>query len=315
MKNCEKFPYNIFPPEEVVVNDEHLIVYRSMFNNLYTLYNYLNSDPVINNNAFSELESVTGSKSFAGKPYNVAVEDLIGDVDEKYNTFMKLQKDLVNTRKINYTKYRTVRTIAGGRLNNQLYSAGSPLCYETEEKIAEPKFVRIFVNLTYNCMTTRKQVINRSLVLLNVIKALENASYLVDLNMFDLSSCFDELFYFVLKAKKYGNKINMEMIYKTMCCTEFLRRVIFRLMETMDFKIRWGYNGYGTPCDAYFIRSFLNLSKDDLVFPQPRDMHIGGTNIVSDFENALRYLRLNDKIDTKQLVKELQKKNTILQNR
>ena len=305
--NHVKFPDNIYPPEEIVIDDAHCILYRSRFNNLYSLYNYLVSDPEINKSVFSELHSITGSESFAGKPYEVALEDLIGEVDKSYETFLKLQKDLVNSNKKNFTKFKTVRTVAGGRLNIPLYSAGIPECYETEERISMPKFCRIYVNLSYNWMTSKEQVLNRALVLLNVIRALENASYIVDLNLFDLSELSNEIFYFILQVKKFGNNINMEMLYKAMCCTEFLRRIIFRVMETMAFKRNWG-EGYGRTCDDVFTRKFLKLKKDDLLFPQPSEMNIKGKDIVKDFKNALNYLQLDDKVDSNKLVYELKKR-------
>ena len=312
--NHSRFPENIYSPEECILDGGHYKLFRSKFNNLYSLYSYLTSDPNINYKVFERLHSETGDESFAGKPYKKALEDLIGEVDKSYETFLRLQKDLVNTHKRNYTKYKTVRTISGGKIHTPSYSAGIPLCYETQVRIAKPKFVRIYVNLSYNWMTDRDQVINRALVLLNVIRALENASYNIDLNLFDLSICQNEIFYFVLQVKKYGNKINMEMLYKAMCCTELLRRIIFRVMETMAFERNWG-GGYGRTCEDDFTREFLRLKKDDLLFPQPCEMNIEGESFYNDFKNALEYLELEDKVNTKKLANDIKGKSMILNNK
>ena len=56
------------------------------------------------------------------------------------STTKSIQNDINNARKIEIHKYKTIRTVAGGHLNVPAYSMGSPLCYETEEKIKKARF-------------------------------------------------------------------------------------------------------------------------------------------------------------------------------
>lgn len=301
--NFETWPENIFPAEKIKVSGDRYTMYKARFRNLYALYEYLKSDPEINRDIFSELSSLTGSQSFAGKPYKQAVEDLISTVDPGYEEFLTLQKSINSGKSMLVHKYKVVRTVAGGHLNIPAYSAGQPLCYETEERITKPKFIRIHLSLSYYWGTSKDQVLHRAVIITNIVRALESAGYSVDINSFEMSSCNDELAYIIVEIKKHGGRINMSTLYKTLCHVEFLRRILFRILETLDVKNYWN-SGYGQTCDEQFIRKALKLDKNDIFFDQPREMGIQGDDLAQDFENAVNHLNLTDKIDVPKAKRE-----------
>ena len=301
--NYEKYPDNIYPPEVKQVENKKYTMYMARFNSLYSLYDYLKSEPELNRCVFRVLHSVHNESYFAGKPYKEALEHLVDETDSGYKEFLKLQKDINNARTMDVHKYKLVRTVAGGHLNIPLYSAGVPLCYETEEKIRKPRFVRIHVTLSYYCGTTKDQVLHRAVIITNIIKALERAGYNVELNTFELSKEDDELIYIIIAIKKYGQKINMSALYKTLCNVEFLRRIMFRILESLDVKRDWG-DGYGQTTSEQFTRKALNLNEFDIFFDQPSEMGIKGKNLAEDFERAIKHLSLEDKIDVDKAKKE-----------
>lgn len=309
--NQTRFSDNIFEPEKIKVGRCNYQMYRANFNNLYALYEYLKSDPELNRDVFYKLSSVSGSYDFAGKPYEEAVEDLIGEVDPGYEEFLKLQSDLNTAKKGKIHKFRLVRTVAGGHLNIPAYCAGSPLCYETEERISKPKFIRIHVSLSYYWGTTKDQVLHRAIIITNILKALEKSGYSVDLNTFEMSREDDELAYIIVQIKKHGGRLNMSALYKTLCHVEFLRRILFRILETLAVQNSWG-SGYGQTCDEEFIRKALKLGKNDIFFDQPRDMGIHGDDLADDFENAIKHLNLEDKIDVEKAKREFREDTKVL---
>lgn len=308
--NHIKFPDNIFEAENIEVDGEVYRLLKARFSNLYELYDFLKSDPEINTDIFKHLESVYGHESFAGKPYREAVEDLIGETDSGYDEFLELQNDL-NVKKGTVHKYNVVRTVVGGRVHIPSFSAGSPYCFETEELVKKPKFVRLHVNLSYFGYTTKKQVLNRAIIITNIIRALERAGYNVDVNAFSMSRCYDEIAYVIIQIKRHGGRLDMQAIYKTLCRVEFLRRITFRIRETMDFRNDW-QTGYGSTCDEYFVRTLLQLSKTDIFFDQPQNMGIFGNDLASDFEHAIDHLNLQDKIDVERAKAEFSKTSKIL---
>lgn len=301
--NHLKFPDNIYEPEKVKIGRYNYTMYYARFNNLYELYDYLKAEPGINRIVFHRLASIKEDSNFSGKPYDEAVEDLVSEVDPGYEEFLELQKDLNNARRRMIHKYQTVRTVAGGHLNIPAYSAGNPLCYETEERIVKPKFVKIHIALSYFCGTTKQQVLHRAIIITNVLKALEKAGYSVDLNTFELSEEERELIYIVVQIKRHGEKMNMSALYKTLCHVEFLRRILFRVLETLDVTEDW-VNGYGSTCSEEFTRKALKFGENDIFFDQPRAMGINGEDLAADFENAIKHLNLEDKIDVEKAKRE-----------
>lgn len=306
--NYDLFPENVFKPERVVIDGDHYTLYKVRFNSLYSLYEYLKSEPTINQKVFRKLHSFTNDRAFAGKPYDEAVEDLISDYDPEYEEFLELQSHLDFGKNIPIHKYETIHTVAGGHLNIPAYSTGSPLCYETEQRIVKPRFIRIHIALSYYWGTSKKQVINRAIIITNVLKALEDAGYSVDINAFELSSVDDELVHIIVQLKNHGQKLNMIALYKSLCHVEFLRRILFRVLETLEVKNEYWQSGYGTTCDEDFARKALNFDENDIFFDQPRDMGIDGDDLGRDFESAIRHLGLESKINVEKAKEDFRQK-------
>jgi len=309
-RNIIDFSSNIFEPKQVLYNNNQYTLYLARFKGLHDLYNYLKSDPKINKKVFRELASITGEEDFAGKPYKEAVEDLISVIDPGYDEFLKLQGNINKAIKLDVHKYKTVKTVSGGRLNIPAYSAGVPFCYETEEKISKPKFIRINVSLSYGWTTSSKQVYNRTVILTNIVKALEASGYSVDVKTFELSHNENEIIHVSVDVKRHGERINMQTLYKSLCHREFLRRILFRVLETLDVKSDWS-DGYGYTCSEEMTRNILKINKNDLYFDTPIRMGIRGNDLSEDFEKTLNILNLSDKFDVeeaKKLFREQSKK-------
>lgn len=305
--NHDRFPNNIFKAEIKEIDQDKYLIYKARFSNLYDLYNYLNSNPNLNLEVFSNLDSETSPASFAGKSYKKAVEDLISDIDPGYEEFLKLQKEINNAKSGYIHKYQTVKVPAGGHLDVRAYSVGAPLCYETQERISKPKFIKLHIALSYNCNTTKSQVYNRAVIITNVVKALEKAGYRVALDVFELSYVSNEIVNISINVKKHDGQMNMSILYKTLCHVEFLRRILFRVLETMEVKKSyWGY-GYGSTCSEAFARKVLRLDKNDIFFAEPSEMNIKGEYLSDDFIEAIKHINLKDKINVDKVKEEFDK--------
>ena len=307
--NYLKYPNVMFAPRNIQVQGKTYKLHTARFNSLYTLYDYLKSNPETNSSVFRVLESEAGTEAIAGKPYDQAVEDLLIKEDVKYDEFLRLQGSISSAIKAKSRTYETVKTLSGGQLNIPAYSAGDPYCFDELQRVKKPKFIKIHVLVSFNGLTRPKQIENRAIILANLIKALENAGYSVDIDAFELSYLDDEIEYMVVKIKNHGEKTKLSTLYKVLCHVEFFRRILFRVMETMDFENSW-QAGYGNKCKKEFTYDFLKIGKNDLYFDQPTNMGIRGYDLAEDFENAIDYLNLNDKIDVEK-AKENFKKEAI----
>lgn len=301
--NNSKFPNNIFLPQNIKVFADDYTIYKAEFDGLYDLYDYLKANPKINTKIFKGLASINGSSSFAGVPYKEAVEDLINDVRANYNEFLELQNAIDGCTDVVVQRYQKSYSVAGGHLNIPRYIAGAPNCYDVTRKIKDDKFLRLFVALSYRSTTSEKQVFNRAIIITNIIKALEKEGYKIDLNTFEMSSKYDEISYIIVQLKKINESLNMQSLYKVLCYREFLRRILFRVLETMDVKRNWS-NGYGSTCSKSFVAKVLNLNKNDIFFGEPHEMNILGYDLAIDFKRAVDYLELKDKIDVEKATRE-----------
>ncbi len=304
--NHLKYPRNIFPPEEVIVDGKKWTLYRANFQNLYSLYDYLKSNPETNDVIFKTLQSEENPVAQSGKPYNEALEDLLKQDDTEYREFIKLEGSINGAIKAETSKYQTVMSVQGGYLNVPAYVAGDPLCYERVERVKKPKFIKMHVLISYSGSTIPSQVTNRAIIIANIIKALESAGYSVDLNAFELSKLFNELECTTVNIKRHGESMKMTDLYKVLCHIEFFRRLLFRVIETLDVEECWN-QGYGRKCTREFTEEFFNMGKNDIYFDQPSKMGIHGYNLADDFENVIDYLNLRDKIDVEKAKEDFRK--------
>lgn len=307
VSNYEKYPKNIFRPREVVIDGEKYTYFLNMFQSIGDLHDYLTSNPRINIAAFDEknLSSRNNTYGFAGEPYDKALNDLINDEDPQYLEFSKIiNSGLTNADYVDGDSYRTVRTLAGGYLNPHLYCVGEPLCYETEELIKQPKFINIYSALSYSSGTSDGQIFNRSIILISIINALKKSGYTVDLNAFEMSYEDHEIVNNVVGLTKPRESIDLQSIYKTYK-KEFLRRILFGVLETIEVKGPWS-GSYGHTCKESFVRKLLQIEKDAIYFATAQELGIKGDDLMKDLQATLHKLKLEDIIDVREMDESFQ---------
>ena len=299
------YPNNIFRPRLVNVCDKEYTLYKARFNDLYSLYYYLKSNPKTNNIVFPILQSEQNNDINSGIPYKEALENLIKKEEKDYYEFLSFTGLISTDKTISKHSFKSIKTITGGHLNIPLYSAGDPYCFDDIQRVKKNKFIKIYILVSYNASTTSSQVLNRAIIIANILKALENVGYSVDIDAFELSKLDDEIEYIGINLKNHGEKIIMSNLYKTLCHVEFFRRILFRVMESMDFNNYWG-SGYGYKCNRIFTENLLNFTNKDIYFDQPKEMGINGINLLDDFESVIDYLNIKDIVnveETKRILK------------
>ena len=300
MSNVERFPSNIFDPVEVKIKNYPRKMYRANFRSLYDLRNYLTNNPEINHNCFPRLASEREGYDFAGESYEDTLKMIDGPIKEEFADFFTLQKKIDRSSFEFVKEYVSTKSVAGGVIDIPSLVTGSPLCYVSEKEVFEPKFIRLNLLLSYYCGTSKSQVKNRALIVTALINALEREGYVVDVNTFAVSKEGKELMNINVNIKNSNQTLNKANLIKSLCYVEFFRRLIFRVKETLDVKDEeWG-DGYGVTCDKDEILELLKLSKDDIFVDQPRELCIYGRNLVEDFDNAVKFLGIGDKIDVKE---------------
>lgn len=294
--NYKKYPFNIMEEDLITVGNKTYKRYRAKFNSLHDLYEYLKSNPETNKTVFRTLHSVSNGSDFAGVDYEEALEDLENPPRAGYREFLTLSERL-NDDALDYVQeYIEVKSPGGGYLDIPSYAAGDPLCYRISRSTYTPKFIRVNIALSYYWGTSKEQVLNRALIISALVNAFEQAGYIVEINTFEMSKEEDEVIELDVNIKNNSETFNKASLYKSLCYVEFLRRILFRVLETLDVKEAWGY-GYGQTCSEAFVRRAKKFDENDIFFDQPSEMGIEGKDIGEDFVSVLEHLSLEDKID------------------
>lgn len=285
---------------------DDFIVHNIKFNSLYDLYEYLISNPEVNDRVFRNQYSLNPNKDFYGEPLNKAIEYLKGGYRENYDNFLKM-----NTEFNNYNIYEEeiikTRSVYGGVPLAPLVAAGVPDSMLSYKRNIEPKVVNIYYNLSYPNSTSQSQIYNRGIITLYIIKTLESMGYIVNFYTFFLSSISDEIVNIEVKLKSNNDLIlNIEHCYFAMIAKEFLRRCIFRVLESVPVTYGlWGRD-YGHTLSAEDIKKFYNTNKFDLIIGRPKELNIFGKDIYIDTENMIKALSLEEifELNKKKLLKK-----------
>lgn len=273
----------------------NLTIYKMNFKSLSGLHLFLTGNPVVNNNVFYTQRSIKGSEKFAGAPLEEAIGYLIGGYLKDFSMFVKLKKE-IDSVNVKYEAKRKVRTaVVGSRPNVPAFIAGAPKTMYRMDRAKEKKFIDIYINLAYDNNTTEVQVRNRGILILNLVKLLENNDYGVNLKVFEACMVENEAFCATVGLKQPGELLNEKKCYFPMCGKEFLRRILARVKESVPFKENW-HMSYGQVLSESQTRLIMDIPEDAILIDAPDKMGIKGEDIYEDADAFLEKINLDKEI-------------------
>lgn len=291
--------------QEDVIRENGRTIYNLRFANLTDLHDYLVQDPVVNRRVFERQASLSPDFSFYGEPLSKSIEYCISGYREGFENFLVANDKLrETTRELSDNRVLT-RTMYGGMPLSALVAAGVPDCMLRYERDTKSVVRNIYFNLAYPAFTSTSRIVNRGLATLYIIQALEAKGEMINFKAFELSECSDETVNIEINLKKPGDLfLDIEKCYFPIKGKEFLRRILFRVLESSPVKNDYWGEGYGSPVNEEGIRNFFNTSSKDLVISYPSEMGIDGENIYDDTITLIERLGLQDEFDIPK-IKEL----------
>ena len=278
-------------------------IYNVRFSSLTDLYNYLKNKPKINRKVFNELASEDEDTEFYGEPLNKSIEYILGGYKKGLNNFLEISNTLRAATKDTTDNRKMERGFYGGIPLSPLVAAGVPDCMLRYERVSKETLRNIYFSLTYHCGTTQEEIINRGLIILYIIDCFERRGEIVNFRASEFSICDDEIINIEIVMKKPGDMfLDVEKCYYPIAAREFLRRILFRVLETMPVKNDWS-SGYGQPLSSDQIRNIFNVPTSDIIVPQPSELNIYGNNIYNDAISTLNSLNLQDEFDIEKIKK------------
>ena len=285
-----------------------LTVYNLRFSNLTDLYEYLKENPEVNTRVFTHQASLKSDTSFYGESLDKSIEYIMGGYKKGFDNFLKTSDDLKKIGSDETDDRVLKRGLYGGIPLAPLVAAGVPDCMLRYDRSEDVKYVTIYFNLAYPHFTSEAAIVNRGLATLYLIQALEEKGYIVNFKAFELSYCYDEAINISIDLKKPGDLfLNIEKCYFPIKAKEFLRRILFRVLESTEVKETSWSGGYGRSASIEEMKSFFNTSSHDLIIAAPGEMGIEGENIYTDTLTLIKKLKIESEFDTdrfKTLAKE-----------
>lgn len=272
----------------------HII--QTSFNNLSDLKDYLLQNPNVNSNVFLKQNSIICGEEIAGKPLSTAIEYCIGGYNKDIEIMRQLNKSLdkIVNRQTNH--YRTIKSVTGSRPNVPNYIANNPKTMFKQIRQTNKKFINVLFNIACPNKTSENAILNRGALTLSLINLLEKQAYSVDFKVFMAAYCQNEVFYFTISLKRPSDVISLSKCFYPLCSKEFLRRIIFRVMESSPLKNKDWYPNYGVALTTEQTRTIFSIDKNDIVISSPDELGVAGYDILSDLNNFFKSLNINKEV-------------------
>ena len=263
-----------------------MTIYNVKFDNLADLYYYLKSNPRVNKKIFEEQSSITGSTEFAGASLKKSIEYIVDGYDRGFDNFLVASEKMQNAT-IDVSDNRSLRRgLYGGIPLAPLVAAEVPECMLRYDRKKEGTIRNMYYSLSYPHYVEDEEIFNRGLATL----------YVVD-------ECGDEIVNIEVVLKKPSDMVlDIKKCYFPLAGREFLRRLLFRVKESLPFEVDWSW-GYGRTLEEEPLRRFFNLKDTDYVISTPNEIGISGENIYRDTARLIENLNLEEEFDVPKIKK------------
>lgn len=299
-------------------------IFHYHFPSLSSLIDYLKTAPIYKASfyrLFSEELNKRDDRNDRGEPFDITLEHMISGYRETYSEYR--EKSQVDRIKIDvptdFTRVKNVRSYVGSRVDVQAYANGIERCMIKPVRRAPKKQITVNYELSYKGSITREQVMNRGMIAMLIVKALEQSNFNVDLNcyvllqeelvkdekqgkLFKEEKTKKEIFYMTINLKELNLPLNELKCIGPMMRIEFLKRCIFRLIETTPLDRVWN-NYYGHEVPEQERDRIIKAGLDDITFASPYKMNIKGKDLEEDLQNSIDYLNLNNIISLRKRLK------------
>lgn len=294
---------------EDITRDNKLIHVHS-FDNLVEVVDFIkNTDPFTD---IWEMSSLKCRPDFTGvQSLDEALDLCLKGYKTNFKEFMTAANSL-NELLPQISKKRRVRaSVYGFRPNINKFMTGNPNSMYKLVRKEEKKFVNIYFNVSYSCVTSKEAVFNKGIITISLIKFLEQLGTQIDFNLFELSFEDDEFIYNNVSLKKPWQNLDTSIANFPMCHPAFLRCICFAINERTKVKYpyAWG-DSYGVPCKPDVIRKTLQLDEHSIVLSAPDTLGVWGDDIVEDTINFIEHSNFNMLLEDNQRLEfdEFQKK-------
>ncbi len=282
---------------------DYITLYNVLFDDLTDLYYYLKSNPRVNDRIFEEQASLKKNSNFAGDSLEKAIEYIIDGYEYGFDNFL-IASERMQHATIDTSDNRDLRRgLYGGIPLAPLVAAEVPDCMLRYDRSRTGVVRNMYFSLSYPHYTEREEIFNRGLATLYIMDALEKKGDIINFVAKEVAECGYEIVNIEVVLKKPSDMmLDIKKCYFPLVGREFLRRLLFRVKESLPFEEEWS-DGYGRTLEEKKVRRFFNLKDTDLVVSTPDEIGISGENIYKDTIKLIKNLNLEEEFDIPKIKK------------
>ena len=243
------------------INSNGYKVYMEEYNSISEFVQTINSRP--QNPEIKSNISEFGEYSFAGThDYNEAENLLLHgwvEESEKLNEMLKLKALKEKSVKNTYD-------VAGFQCSVPRYLQGIPTNMINQKVVTKKqKVITITKNISYSAHVRKETIEEESVKVLQLVNNLEKQGYRVILNVTLISKSKKENIIICNKVriKNANERLNLSKVSFPMVHSSYLRRIMFKWMETFEYTTKSFDVTYGTPVKCEDFNNIIKNNKNN----------------------------------------------------
>ena len=243
------------------INSNGYKIYMEEYNSISEFVQTINSRT--QNPEITSTASINSDYSFTGThDYNEAENLLLHgwvEESEKLNEMLKLKA-------IKEKSVKNTYDVAGFQCSVPRYLQGIPTNMINHKVVTKKqKVITITKNISYSACVSKETIEQESVKVLQLVNNLEKQGYRVILNVTMITKSRKENIILCNKVriKNANERLNLSKVSFPMVHSSYLRRIIFKWMETFEYNTRSFNDTYGTPVKCKDFNNIVKNNKND----------------------------------------------------
>ena len=169
------------------------------------------------------------------------------------------------------------------------YLEGSPLSMVNAPVVQKPH-VDLFMNTSIDGFVDEADVYRRGAAVLALSEVVEACGTMVDLHLFEMSFIDKDVMLAEFAVKARDERVNLAKLHFPLCHPSWIRRLNFRLIETMPNVTQAWAGSYGIPAERRMMEQVLQLGPGDVLVPTLDELKKAAKDVTDD-ARTLAYAR------------------------
>lgn len=243
------------------INSNGYKIYMEEYNSISEFVQTINSKP--QNPEITSKQSEFGGYTFTGtNDYNEAENLLLHgwvEESEKLNEMLKLKV-------LKEKSVKNIYDVAGFQCSVPRYLQGIPTNMINQKVITKKqKVITITKNISYSTYVRKETIEEESVKVLQLVNSLEKQGYRVILNvtMICKSKKGGIILCNKVRIKNASERLNLSKISFPMVHPSYLRRILFKWIETFEYTTKSFDTNYGVPVKCEDFNNIIKNNKND----------------------------------------------------